>query len=99
MGDEGTRRRHVGEHASDVDATMLRGIRSETPLGLLELTLAAPAVCALRMEPRYRDVDEPLEEVTLLGRRGSPLVLEFLVGVEVPPSADQLQPSSQAHRS
>jgi hypothetical protein len=78
---------------------MLRCVRTESPRRLLELALASRAVLALRVEPRDRDVDESLEEVSLLARGASPFVLELFVGVEVAPHADQLEPSSQAHRA
>jgi hypothetical protein len=42
-------------------------------------------------------VDEPLEEVALLGRRRSPLVLERLVRVEERLRTDELQAAFEAH--
>ena len=78
---------------------MLRCVRTESPRRLLELALASRAVLALRVEPGDGHVHETLEEVTLLGRRCTPLVLELLVGVEVPALADQLKPSTKAHHA
>jgi hypothetical protein len=46
------------------------------------LPFAADAVAAPGLVPGDREVDEPLEEVALLGRRGAPRVLELLVGRE-----------------
>ena len=78
---------------------MLRRIRAESARCLLELTLAPRAVRALRVEPGDGDVHEALEEVALLGGGETPLVLELLVGVEVPALADQLKPSAKTHRA
>ena len=78
---------------------MLRRIRAESARRLLELALAPRAVLALRVEPGDGHVHETLEEVALLGRGGTPLVLELLVGVEVPALADQLKPSTKTHRA
>jgi hypothetical protein len=36
-------------------------------------------------------VDEPLEEVALLGRRGPPQVFQHLVGGEELPAVDQVE--------
>jgi hypothetical protein len=76
---------------------MLRRIRAEPARRLLELALAPRAVLALRVEPGDGHVHETLEEVAFLARGDPPLVLEFLVGIEVPPLADQLKPSTKAH--
>ena len=78
---------------------MLRRIRAESTRRLLELALAPRAVLALRVEPGDGHVHETLEEVALFARGNSPLLLEFLVGIEVPPGADQLKPSTKAHQA
>jgi len=78
---------------------MLWRIRAEPARRLLELALAPRAVLALRVKPGDGHVHETLEEVTLLSRGDPPLVLEFLVGVEVPSLADQLKSSTKAHRA
>lgn len=57
---------------------------------LRELALRSDLASAARLVPRDRDVDEPLEEVALVGRRGAPGVLELLVRGEVLAGADQL---------
>jgi hypothetical protein len=70
------------EDRCHVHASVLGSVRREAAGGLLELPLAADTVAAARLVPRDREVDEPLEEVALLGRRGAPRVLELLVGRE-----------------
>ncbi len=52
-----------------VDSPMARPVAAEPALGLHELSLAAVPVAALGVEPGDGDVDEPLEEVALGGRR------------------------------
>ena len=74
-----------------VDSAMARPVAAEAPLRLHELPLAAVPVAAFGVEPGDGDVDEPLEEVALAGRRRAPLVLELLVRLEVRALADQLQ--------
>jgi hypothetical protein len=55
------------------------------------LPLAADPVAAARLVPRDRDVDEPLEEVSLGVGRRAPRVLERLVCLEERAGADQLE--------
>jgi hypothetical protein len=58
---------------------------------LFQLPLAADAFASSRLVPGDRNVDEPLQEVSL-GRLGrSPGVLQLLVGGEVVAAADQLE--------
>jgi hypothetical protein len=64
----------------------------EAPGRLLELPLAADAVAAGGLVPRDRDVDEPLEEVALVGLGRTPGVLELLVGGEELAPPDQVEP-------
>jgi len=71
---------------------MCRRVAREPALRLLELALAADAVAAPRLVPGDGDVDEPLEEVTLRCVRRPPGVLECLVGGEVVPPTDQVEP-------
>jgi hypothetical protein len=62
--------------------------------GLRELALARD--CAARhrcVVPRDRDVDEALEEVALVCLGGAPEILQHLVGREVLPAVDQLEPA------
>ncbi len=76
---------------------MCRRIAPQPSRRLLELALAAGAVAAFRVEPRDGHVNESLQEVPLLGRRISPLVLELLVRLEVLTAANQLQAALEAH--
>ena len=62
----------LGEQRRDVDAAVLRRVRREPPLRLLELARRRDRLAATRLVPRDGDVDEPLEEVPLLGGRGAP---------------------------
>lgn len=72
----------------------MRGrIRRQAPARLLELPLAAHTVTAAGLVPRDRDVNEPLQEVSLRRLGGSPGVLELLVRGEILAAADQLQPA------
>ena len=78
----------------------MRGtVGSKPASGLLELTLAAGSVPAPRVVPGDCDVDEPLEEVALLRRRLTPLVLELLVGLEVRALTDQSDAQLEPHRA
>jgi len=54
-------------------------VRTEAPLSLLELALAADAVAAARLVPGDSDVDESLEKVALRRLGRAPRVLQFLV--------------------
>jgi hypothetical protein len=62
---------------------MLRRERLEPPQRLCQLPLGADLPSAPGLVPGDRDVHETLEEVALLGRGGSPCVLELLVSGEV----------------
>ena len=68
---------------------MRRPVGLEAAGRLLELALAARPVPATPVMPGDCDVDEPLEEVALLGGRFAPLVLELLVRLEVRALTDQ----------
>ena len=72
---------------------MLRRVRPESAGGFLELSLAADAVGPAGLVPGDGDVDEPLEEVALLGRRRAPRVLQLLVGGEELTAPDQVEPA------
>jgi hypothetical protein len=74
---------------------MRRRVGAEAAGGLLQLALAADLVPATRLVPGDRHVDEALEEVALLRRRGAPDVLEHLVGGEVLAGADEVEPARQ----
>ena len=65
--------------------------RLEPSRRFLQLPLAADAVPATGLVPRHGDVDEPLEEVALLGGGAPPGVLERLVSGEILAAADQLE--------
>ena len=79
----------------DGDAAVLGRERPEPALGLLQLALEADAVFTAGLVPRDDDVDEPLEEVFLLGLRRAPSVLERLVRREVVAFAGERQPTFQ----
>lgn len=66
-------------------------IRSEPPLRLLQLALAANPVSPPRLVPRHGDVDEPLEEVALFGVGCAPDILEHLMGGEILARFDQAE--------
>ncbi len=70
---------------------MRRRKRTQPTRRLLELALAADAVPAPGLVPRDRDVNEPLEEVLLLGGACPPGVLQLLVCGEELTAADQLE--------
>jgi hypothetical protein len=71
---------------------------AQAACGLLQLPLAADPVPAAGLVPSDRDVDEALEEVTLVGTRGSPGVFELLVGGEELASANQVEATSKLVR-
>ena len=77
---------------------MLRRVRPQAPRRLLELALASDTVSAAGLVPRDRDVDEPLEEVALFGRRCAPGVFENLVRREELTRADQIEPARELLR-
>ena len=62
---------------------MRRRERCRRRVGLLELTLAPDPVAAAGLVPGDDDVDEPLEEVALIGLGGAPGELQLLVRLEV----------------
>ena len=95
-GDACLRRGHLREHSVDVDAAVGRGERREPPRRLLELAPRGDRPPAAGLVPGDGDVDEPLEEVTLRCVRRPPRVLERLVGGEVVPPADQVEPELEA---
>ncbi len=74
---------------------MRGGERRESPRGLLELPLAAHSLAAACLIPGDGDVDEPLEEVTLLGGRGAPGELELLVSGEELSAPDQIEAAQE----
>jgi hypothetical protein len=73
-----------------------RGVGLEPPDRLGELTFHSDSPPAAGLVPRDRDVDEPLEEVALILRRGAPGVLELLVRREVLAAANEGKPSVEA---
>jgi hypothetical protein len=66
------------------------GVGREPSDRLHELPLGADLASAPCLVPRDGDVDEALEEVPLVRRRGAPGELELLVRGEVLAAADQL---------
>lgn len=79
------------EQCGDVDATVLRRVRTESPLRLLELALAADPVATARLIPGDCDVHETLEEIALGLLSRAPRVLQLLVCREELPRPDQFQ--------
>jgi hypothetical protein len=77
---------------------MVGPIGPQATLRFHELTLAAVAVSALRMQPGDGDVHQALQEVPFSVRGRAPLVLELLVRLEVRAVPDQLESLLQAHR-
>jgi hypothetical protein len=69
---------------------VLRSVGAEAAGSLFQLPLAADAVAAAGLVPGDGEVDEALEEIALLVRRGAPRVLELLVGGEELTAADQV---------
>ena len=98
MSNEVRRRVALPQDRIDVYSAVHGRIRRKPPGRLLELALAADAVAASGLVPRDRDVDQPLEEVALLGGRRAPGVLELLVGGEELPAADQVEPALEPVR-
>ena len=66
-------------------------VRRQAADRLRELALGADLAAAAGLVPRDGDVDEPLEEVALLGGGAPPGVLERLVSGEILAAADQLE--------
>ncbi|MFY9578142.1 MAG: hypothetical protein WAQ33_02350, partial [Gaiellaceae bacterium] len=66
-------------------------VRLETADRFRQLPLGPDPSAAPRLVPRDRNVHEALQEVALLGRRGTPRVLQLLVCSEVLAGPDQLQ--------
>jgi hypothetical protein len=70
---------------------MFRSERPEPASRLLELPLEPGPVPASGLVPGYDDMDEPLEEVLLLGLGSAPGVLERLVRGEVLASPSEVE--------
>ena len=68
-------------------------VGSEPTCGLVELPLTSRPVPAPSLVPRHRDVNQSLEEVALLRRRGPPGLLERLVRGEVLAAVDEIDPA------
>ncbi len=75
----------------DVHAAVLGREWPEPALGLVKLPLEADTVPPSGLVPGDDDVDEPLEEVLLLGLGRAPGVLERLVGGEVVAFASEVE--------
>ena len=76
----------------------MRRVGAEPARRLLELALAAGTPPAPGLVPRDGHVDEPLQEVSFLGWRLPPLVLELLVRGEELAGGNQLEASFESHR-
>jgi len=72
---------------------MDRGVRAEPAHRLLELSLISGPISAAGVMPGDGDVDEALEEVPLGCLGCAPEILQHLVGREVLPAVDQLEPA------
>jgi hypothetical protein len=80
----------LGQDRLHVHTAVLRSVGAEAAGGLFQLPLAADAVAAAGLVPGDGEVDEALEEIALLVRRGAPRILELLVGGEELTAADQV---------
>ena len=67
----------------DVERTVGRSVGREPAPRLLQLALAPDPISTSGLVPGHGDVDEPLEEIPLVGLRRPPGLLEELVGGEV----------------
>jgi hypothetical protein len=83
----------LDEKVADVDPAMVRRVRTEPAHRLLELPLISGPISTAGVMPRDGDVDEALEEVALGWLGGAPEILQHLVGREVLPAVDQLEPA------
>ena len=80
----------LGEQRFELDAAMSGRERLQPAQCLRQLPLGADLASAPGLVPRDRHVHETLEEVALLGRGGSPRVLQSLVSGEVLACTNQL---------
>ena len=69
---------------------MLGRVTPEPARGLLQLPFTTDAVSSPGLVPGDGHMDEALEEVALVRRRGAPGVFELLVGGEELAAADQV---------
>jgi hypothetical protein len=69
---------------------MRRRVRREAADRFGKLPVHSDALSATGLIPRDRYVDEPLQEVALFGRRGTPCIFELFVRGEVLAGTDQL---------
>ena len=79
----------LSKQRPELQAAMRGGEGSQAADGLGELALSADPPAPAGLVPGHRDVDEPLEEVTLLDRSRAPGELELLVRGEVLTGADE----------
>jgi len=91
LGHSGASRLHLREDMGNVDSTVSGRERAEPTRRFFELAGRGDGPAAARLVPRDRHVDEPLEEIPLLGRRSAPRRLELLVRLEIAPGANLLQ--------
>ena len=92
-GDARLRRFHLREHSFDVDAAVGRGERRQPPRCFLELASRGDGTAAAGLVPGDRDMDETLEEISLLRGRRAPRLFELLVRLEVATGPNLLQPT------
>ena len=83
----------LGEQSCDVYLAMLRCVRREPARSLLQLAPCRDRAATSGLVPGDGDVDEPLEEVPLLGQRRAPCCFELLVRFEVASRANLLEPA------
>ena len=86
------------QHRVDIDTPVMRRVRTEPARRFFELAFAAGTLPAPGLVPGDGNVDEPLQEVSLLRRRLAPLVLELLVRGEELAGGDQLEAPFESHR-
>ena len=96
--DERLRSGNRTQRRVDVDTPVARRVRTEPARRFFELAHAAGTHPAPGQVPGDGDVDEPLQEVSFLGRRLPPLVLELLVRGEELACGDQLETAVESHR-
>ena len=81
----------LGQQCSEVESAMSGRVRLQPAQCLRELPFSADLASTPGLVPRNRHVHETLEEVALLGRGGSPCILQLFVSGEVLACANQLE--------
>jgi hypothetical protein len=83
------------EQRLELDSSMRRRIGLESADRFAELPFHCNRARATGLVPRDRDVNEPLEEVAFLCRRGAPHLLENFVCGEILAGANQRDPARE----